>query len=224
MAHNISVKLEAIKLRKAGYSIKEIANKLNIAISSSSIWLRNVQITPTGQDRMIKHKEQNRYKMQQEWIAKRNNTSRVYQKSAKELIEHTNISPNVTKFICSTLFWAEGSKHTNHVAFTNSDPMMIKTFITLLRRSYNLDESKFRITVHLHEYHDKTQIMQFWSEITKVPLKQFIKPYLKPHTAIRKHDNYKGCITIRYYDVQIARELTAIYNALGDKYRDVVQR
>ncbi len=95
---------------------------------------------------------------------------------------------------------------------------MIKVFISLLRNSYDLDESKFHISVHLHEYHDKDAIFQFWSDITKVPLDQFIRPYLKPHTGTRKHEDYKGCITIRYYDVKIARELTAIYNALGDKY------
>ncbi len=48
MAHDISIKLEAIKLRQAGYSIKEIAKKLNIAQSSSSVWLRNIKISESG--------------------------------------------------------------------------------------------------------------------------------------------------------------------------------
>lgn len=218
MAHDISVKQKAIELRRAGHSIKEIAKLLNIAISSSSVWVRNVKVSPTGQDRMIKRKEQNRYKMQQKWIEKRNITNLSYQRYAKELMDRTTISLDLAKILCAILFWAEGSKHTNHIAFTNSDPIMINTFISLLRNAYDLDESKFHITVHLHEYHNKEQILRFWSVITKVPLKQFIKPYLKTHTAIRKHSDYKGCITIRYYDVQIARELTAIYNALGDKY------
>lgn len=116
------------------------------------------------------------------------------------------------------LFWAEGSKQINHIAFTNSDSSMIKTFLSLLRISYTLDESKFHVSVHLHEYHDPDTTLRFWSEATKIPLSQFIRPYLKPHTALRKHKDYKGCITVRYYDVKIARELTAIYNALGDKY------
>lgn len=218
MAHDISIKQKAIKLRNAGYSIKEIAKLLNIAISSSSVWLRDVKVNSVGQKRMIEHKEQNRYKMQQKWIEKRNITNLMYQKYAIKLLASTDTSIHTAKILCATLFWAEGSKLINHIAFTNSDSIMIKTFLGLLRYSYHLDETKFHVSVHLHEYHDRTQILKFWSDTTQVPLTQFIKPYLKPHTSVRKHNDYKGCITVRYYDVQIARELTAIYNALGDKY------
>lgn len=100
---------------------------------------------------------------------------------------------------------------------------MIMTFLSLLRQSFSLDEKKFHVSIHLHEYHDPELIKEFWINTTQIPVAQFIKPYLKPHTAIRKKDNYKGCITIRYYDVKIARELTAVYNALGEKFRGVVQ-
>lgn len=218
MAHDISIKHQAIRLRKAGYSIKEIAKKLHIAQSSSSIWLRDVIVPQSGQDRMMKHRMLNRYKMSQVWIKKREVQNDYYQKTATHLVSQAEITPDIAKILCSVLFWAEGSKLINHIAFTNSDPLMIKTFLGLLRNSYHLDETKFHVSVHLHEYHDRTQIMKFWSEITQVPLTQFIKPYLKPHTSNRKHSDYKGCITIRYYDVKIARELTAIYNAIGDKY------
>ncbi|MBP9670715.1 hypothetical protein KBD75_04940 [Candidatus Woesebacteria bacterium] len=71
MAYDLSIKQRATDLRKAGYSIKEIAKKLNIAISSSSVWLRDIKISRSGKDRMIKHKELNRYKLSQVWIKKR---------------------------------------------------------------------------------------------------------------------------------------------------------
>ncbi len=161
--------------------------------------------------------------MSQSWIKKRQSQDLLFKAIASNLIQETEFTASINKVLASVLFWAEGSKHINHIAFTNSDPVMIETFITLLRASYQLDESKFHVSVHLHEYHNKADILNFWSRVTKISLTQFIRPYLKPHTSIRKHENYKGCITVRYYDVKIARELTAIYNALGDKYRDVVQ-
>lgn len=218
MAIDISIRNKAIRLRQSGYSIKEIAKKLKIAISTSSVWLREIKVSKSGKDRMAKHRELNRYRMSQVWIEKRQKRDAHYKTIAKNLISHAEISPNIAKILCSLLFWAEGSKAINHIAFTNSDPVMIKTFLALLRNSYPLDETKFHVSVHLHEYHDSDIILKFWSEITKVPLAQFIRPYLKPHTSLRKHLDYKGCITIRYYDAKIARELTAIYNALGDKY------
>lgn len=163
--------------------------------------------------------ETKRYKMSQTWIKKRQQQNDQYQHIASQLLNRINIlDPYVSKIITASLFWAEGSKSINHIAFTNSDPKMIKTFMSLLRNSFHLDESKFHISVHLYEYHDPARMIKFWSEITNIKLGQFIKPYLKPHTSFRKHDNYKGCITVRYYDVKIARELTAIYNELGDMF------
>jgi len=140
--------------------------------------------------------------------------------SSKESAKHTkkiSFTNQINKLVCAVLFWAEGSKKTNHVAFTNSDPKMISYFLSLLRQSYDLDENKFRVSVHLHEYHDLLGIFNFWSKVTGVAKTQFIKPYIKPHTGLRKKPDYKGCITIRYYDSEIARELTALYNNISSR-------
>ncbi|MBU1034131.1 helix-turn-helix domain-containing protein [Patescibacteria group bacterium] len=52
MAHSTEVKSKAIELREAGYSIKEIAKILNVAVSTSSVWLREVTISREGKHRM----------------------------------------------------------------------------------------------------------------------------------------------------------------------------
>lgn len=223
MAYDVSVKQSAIKLRKAGYSIKDIAHKLKIAPSSSSLWVREVNIPKMGLARLQKHNEFKRYKMSQVWNLKRNRQQQYYKKIGENIIRSTTMSRNHQKILCAMLFWAEGSKEINHIGFTNSDPLMITTFLILLRQSFLLDESKFHVSVHLHEYHDPSTILSYWSDLTHIPLNQFIRPYLKPHTSTRKKPNYMGCITVRYYDHKIARELTAIYNALGEKFRGVVQ-
>lgn len=224
MAHDISIKEKAKELRQAGYSIKEISKVLNISQSTSSIWVRNIKVSSVGKSRMIERQELKRYKMSQAWKRKTEEQNAKFNHQANTLISNVIINESISKIICSTLFWAEGSKNINHIGFTNSDPLMIVTFLSLLRQSFRLDESKFHVSVHLHEYHEKNTTVRYWSDLTSIPLDQFIKPYLKPHTAKRKKPEYMGCITIRYYDYKIARELTAIYNALGCKYRDVVQR
>lgn len=218
MAHDISIKQEAIKLRKSGYSIKEIAKKLQIAQSTSSVWLRDIKIPTSGENRMIKHKELNRYKMQKTWVARRQKQRQIDLDLAYKSLENINLhNKNLTKLICAILFWAEGNKNFSHVRFTNSDPKMISTFIGYLRQSYLLDEAKFRACIHLHEYHNPKEIHEYWSKITQIPLNKFRKFYLKPHTGIRKKDNYKGCITIYYFDSSIAHELEALYNALASR-------
>lgn len=94
---------------------------------------------------------------------------------------------------------------------------MIFTFISLLRKSFTVDESKFRALVQLHEYHEENKIINFWSKITKIPVSQFTKSYLKPNTSKVIRKDYKGTLRIVYYNSQIAHELKAIYNAVTDK-------
>lgn len=132
-------------------------------------------------------------------------------------IQDISYSKSTNKLLCAILFWAEGSKATNRIAFTNSDPTMITSFLRLLRSSFDLDERKFSVSIHLHKYHNQDEILAFWSTITKIPLTQFIRPYLKPHTGKNIRPGYKGCVTVRYYDCKIAYELEAIYNAFAEQ-------
>jgi transposase len=52
MAYPIQTKERAIRLRKSGYSIKEIAKILNIGIGTSSLWLRNITLNNMALQRL----------------------------------------------------------------------------------------------------------------------------------------------------------------------------
>jgi hypothetical protein len=64
------------------------------------------------------------------------------------------------------LYAGEGSKTRNDVAFANSDPRMILTFITWLRRFFDVDESRLRVKLYLHEGLDLASAIAFWSGLT----------------------------------------------------------
>lgn len=98
---------------------------------------------------------------------------------------------------------------------------MIKIFMFLFRLSFNIDESKFRILMHLHEYHNEEKQKEFWSNLTKIPQSQFTKTYWKPHTKKRKRENYPGCIRVGYYSAHVARQLYAWYNSFAKEHRGV---
>ncbi|MEX1123646.1 MAG: hypothetical protein WEC81_00495 [Patescibacteria group bacterium] len=126
------------------------------------------------------------------------------------------------RLLGSILFWAEGGKSlSDSVAFINSDPEMIKVFLINLRKSFVLDEGKFRALIHIHEYHDDQQLKAYWSKLTDIPVKQFSKSYLKTNSGPRRKNNYMGCLRIRYYDARIALELRTYYNMYSKLLRDV---
>ena len=95
----------------------------------------------------------------------------------------------------------------------------ITTFIFLFRNSFKLDESKFRVLMHLHKYHNEKTEKDFWSKITKIPQNQFNKTYLKQNSGKYKKEGYQGCIKIYYGDVSIARKLRSIAKMFMERYK-----
>ena len=118
------------------------------------------------------------------------------------------------------MWWCEGNKNSSFLRFTSSDVTLIKNYLSLLREGFTLDESKFRVLVHLHAYHNNDIQKKFWSKITRIPLSQFNKSFQKVNTGKRTRKDYPGCIALTYYDVRIAKELEALYNEFT-KFRGV---
>jgi hypothetical protein len=140
---------------------------------------------------------------------------------AESVVKKFSQNTSTNQVICAMLYWCEGTKSISdrEFTFTNSDPDLVITFLRLFRSSFQIDEQKFRVCVHLHDYHDAKRQLQFWSKTTNIPLSQFIKPYCKPHTGIQKKIDYQGCAQVRYHDVVVARKLQAIAKAYIVKYK-----
>lgn len=136
------------------------------------------------------------------------------------MLSKITLSKSLAKLYCSLIWWCEGNKSTVSLKFTNSDTTLISNFLYLLRYGFDIDESKLRALIHIHQYHDDLAQKKFWSEITKIPLSQFHKSYQKPNTSKRYRENYPGCLALVYYDASVAKELKAIYNTFS-KYRGV---
>jgi len=212
MAYPEYLKSQAQSMRENGYSIKEIAKKLKIAVSTSSVWLSNVKLSDEVQEILRQKKILGQYKSS---VVIREKTRQSRQKSDEEALEkikRIKKDSSLDALCCSLLYWAEGSKNCSIVGFTNSDPIMISTYLKLLRSAFPITESKFRCLVHIHEYHDDLDERTYWSKITSIPLNQFSKSYLKPHTGNRKKQGYHGTISVRYYDAKIGRQIKSYYN------------
>ena len=223
MSYELSIKEKALSYRRQGYSLNEIADRMSISKSTLSGWFEDLVLNKSAIKRLKERKIFGQYTAKQKSSMKRRSELKKYEKQASGQIRKVVFTKNSSKLLCSILFWCEGTKSLSApMQFINSDPAMIRVFMLLLRDSFELDETKFRILVHLHEYHNEEKQKKFWSDVTGVPINQFSKIYWKFHTEKRKRDNYPGCIRITYYDVKIARQSRAWYNVFACKYRPVV--
>ena len=211
MAYSIKVKEKALSLRARGYSISEIHRRLNVSKGRVSEWVRNVHLSDKSKLRLL-----DRIKLGAIISAenKKTKTRKVIDSLLSEAIKEVSTininSVGLMKLFCSLIYWCEGGKDWySSMCFTNSDPQLVKVFLNLFRKSFSVDLKKFRVCVHLHGYHNIRKQLNFWSNITDIPLKQFIKPFNKTSTGKRIKEGYNGCVSVRYHDVGINRELLA---------------
>ena len=208
----------AVLLRRNGFSLNEISRKLRISKSTASVWLKDVEIDSAGNSRLNSRRTNGRNKS---WIARNKLKTKLFnstaQKNVRILLKATHLK-NIDKIYCSLLYWCEGNKDNFSVRFTNSDPKMIKTFLSLFRKSFNIDEKRLRVCLHLHDYHNEEDQKEFWSSVTNISKIQFLKTYRKYHTGIRIKEGYQGCVSLRYNDSKIARELNHLWQLFAEKY------
>ncbi|MGI9027461.1 MAG: hypothetical protein ACR2FM_01295 [Candidatus Saccharimonadales bacterium] len=139
-------------------------------------------------------------------------------KLTKQEILTLKLGQSHCKLICALLFWCEGGKEVKSgMYFINSDPAMICMFLKLFRSSFDLDDRKFRIMLHIHSYHNEAQQILYWSNLTQIPANQFYKPFHKPHTGKNKKPGYQGCISVRYLNAHVAKQLKMTYVLFADK-------
>lgn len=204
-------KQKAIQLRTKGYSLNEIRDKIDASKSTISLWVRDISLSKNALARIEGRMTKGQIAARK---AKRAQTAQREQYAtqvARQVLQKTILNKNSAIILCAMIYYCEGRKSVQQgIAFTNSDPDLIKLFLVLFRKSFVLDEEKFRVCVHLHSYHNSEQQLKFWSKTTTIPLRQFIKPYQKPHSGLYKKEGYQGCIRVGYSDVKIARELKAI--------------
>lgn len=214
MAYSISLKDKIIKLRKKGYSLSELNLRFGVSKGILSNWLRNVYLSKKAEQRLLTKIKKGQLVSATNKKEKTKKEMDAYFNDSIRNVEKLKIDKNLAKIICALLYWCEGDKNFHSaVRFTNSDDKLIKTFLSLLRNSFKLDESKFRVCIHLHNYHNSKKQLKFWTKITDIPLSNFIKPYKKKNTGKRTKEGYNGCVSIRYHDVKIARQLLMVAKA-----------
>lgn len=212
MAYLIRIKEKAITLRKRGYSLKEVSEHLNIAKSTASAWLSSINLSISAQKKLAKKQILGQYKTVLLKRKQKDLRRKAEEAKAHKIVKNLSLSKEYVKLCCSLMWWCEGNKNSSFLRFTSSDATLIKNYLSLLRKGFMLDESKFRVLVHLHAYHNDYKQKMFWSQITEIPLSQFHKSFQKKNTGKRTKENYPGCIALTYYDARIAKELEALYN------------
>jgi hypothetical protein len=198
---------QARQLRRTGLPLAEIAAHLGVAKSSVSLWVRDVEFSPLPRPPRGRRRDPNALQRR-----KRAEIDRLVEEGRARI---GRLSEREFLVAGVALYAGEGSKGDGTVRFVNSDPRMVVLFCTWLRHFYEIDESRLRLTLYLHQGLDLPAAMAYWSALTGIPQSQFCKPYRAvPDPSIRHAKHVHGCVTVRYSCSATHRSIMGLVGAL----------
>jgi hypothetical protein len=183
-SNKIDIRLVRVLYLNKQYTVKQIASKLDV-----SVW--------TLYGLMNKHNILRRTPSETNYLINKDKPQFVVK-------EKFSLEDQKLKIAGIMLYWAEGTLIGNTVDFANSNPEMIKVFLKFLRDICGIKEERLRVYLYAYAYQDLEKTRLFWQNITKVPLNQFTKPYVRegnPNISQRKL--LHGLVHIRYNDKKL---------------------
>jgi hypothetical protein len=187
--------------------LQEIADELGVAKSTVSLWVRDVEFVPKPRNRGHAGCKPHPLKVRKE--------AEIEQCRLDAIGWVGTLSDRELAMYCLGLYMGEGAKTQGTLSMANTNPVVLRTFVIWLRRSFEIDESRLRVKLYLHDGLDLDAAECFWSELLHIPVDQFQKPYRAVADATRRHSKHLlGCATVSYACTLTHRRVMAMIAAV----------
>lgn len=143
-------------LRESGHSLPEIMRITKRGSSTVFKYIQSIKVLPEYAD--VLRVKQGGSKKRAE-IAWGNASMR-----ASEMVP-LYLTPEQKLFLLLGIYWGEGNKR--EINMINSDPGMIKTFISCLE-TWGIEKKQIKVGLRLHTDVDKKRALAFWSELLDI--------------------------------------------------------
>lgn len=147
--------------RKMGYSINELVAKFSIP--KTTVWhhVHDIPILPKYISVLKSKRGGSAKRKQRKWEEARQYAQKLIQGPDRELV-----------IVMSMLYWGEGSKKS--CDFINSDGLMIRSYLGILKRVLKISKNSIRPTLRIFSGMNKINCLKYWSNVTKIPQHKFI--------------------------------------------------
>lgn len=159
------LKQKAFELRDAGHSYKFIGQGLGIRTSTLSGWFKARPFNP-NQYTLDKIRNGPKISAQKRIEGRIQRTQQAWDKAKQDL---GTLSSRDLLMLGIGLYMGEGSKTADILRFSNSDPLMIKTFLSWMRRVFNLKNENFALRVHSYPDINTEEVENYWLKIANLP-------------------------------------------------------
>ncbi len=221
--HPPEVRERARELRRAGLTYPEIVAELGhtVAQGTLSSWVSDIELTAEQRARIKQLEIEGSARGRPSAVRWNREQKRKRIQEAKDratpIAKRLSQDRDALMLMASALYIGEGRKTEDQFAFCNSDPQVIRTWMALLRRNFDIDESKFSMRLTISRGMDEEGLKQYWSEVTGVPLHQFRRSTVTEESGGKKRAGYQGVCEVNYYSLAVRRFLDALAQGVIDE-------
>ncbi len=211
------LRLHARELRGQGISVRDIAQQLQVAKSTASLWVRDVILSI---DQLEKLRNQHilggeKGRMIGALRQKQDRLNRIQEGTIEGARRIANITERELLLTGIALYWAEGNKRYKKIEFCNSDPKLVQFMLNWFQRVFNLNTKDFKCYVGINAAHKQREqeVIQYWSKVTGLPLEQFTKTSFKKTPLAKVYENFDshyGTLAVR-----VVRSSRIIHQVMG---------
>jgi hypothetical protein len=195
-------RLQAVSLRRQGLSYKQIRALIGGSMATMSKWLRDVPLTDWQRRQLFERRASNGRATGQ---ANRERRLRKEAEIRRACADQVGSVRERDLFIAGVIAYAaEGSKRkpwqsSCQVKFINSDPRMIRLFLSWLDLA-GVDPPSITFRVAIHKDAEVAEALDYWAGVVGVPAERFLRTTLKrgnPRTTRRNVGrDYRGCLIV----------------------------
>lgn len=181
----------ALALRRNGARYHDILRDVGVAKSTLWRWLKAEGLVETQPQRLTELRRVAQRKgaaaVRAKYLAE---TAAILERARKDV---GRISERELWLIGVALYWAEGTKQKPHnptqrVAFTNSDPAMLRAFLHWVTDGCRIPAERLTFELCIHESGDIAAAKIFWATTLRVPAERF-RIRLKRHRVVPHRRN-----------------------------------
>ncbi len=197
----------ARELRAQAWTLEEIAAELGCSKSSASLWTRGVDFTPRPRSRG--HASQRPHPLHLKKLAEIEECRQWAQAEVGEMSDRDLFMAGIG------LYAGDGSKGEGRVTFSNSNPALVALFCRWFRRFFDVDESRLRARIYLHQGLDLGAAEDAWSTLLAIPRSQFY-PAHRPRAvvSVRSNKHEFGCAHVMYGCSRTMRKVQGLLDTL----------
>ena len=206
------LKSKATRFRKSGKSISFIEYKLGIPRSTLSGWFKNIELSSKQKETLNDNRRNALVVARAKAVVwhneQKNKRLKIAEEQALCVLKKLNTSnKEILDLALSFLYLGEGFKM-KETAIGNSNPLILRFFISVLRKNYNLVPAKIKCELHLRSDQNPEEMKKYWSKTLLIPLENFKGVSIDHKTkGTTTYPEYKGVCVLRCGSVAIQRKL-----------------